>query len=486
MDQTRWKAFNPKHTDICFFTCIVGVFLLQIFLLFTPIREEYIGSTYLAPLIVAMVLYLFMRIGLPRTPVVLLPPGFALWHLLTRILNGDTYLYWSHSYVYMVILSCCVLFLAPFLANAEQRDKFLKAVALAYCLAFSAIAWTAVIASLTGNPWVDPLDVTRIIGINERFSNPYRLNVLYIHPNISAAFFYTALALLFYLFFRTKKIWLRIGYGILGAGLCMAIFLTGSISAIIVTGLMFGLVAFAMIAAGKKINKRRIILAILAILIVAVIVVISYPVILQWAKGFTTDVQQQETMQETVTDEQNQESAETEDVVFVQDRLKAKNIIGTMQARFLIYSSAFLSIADRPVTLLIGELYQDAMDRAANVINHTNFYHLHNTYLQTLVVGGGISLLLALLFTVLLIMHAVRLFFNPCVPLYHKMLVLAPVGLLCHSMTEPLLFIDTRLPNMLFFLLAGMIIAYSKEAAASSKATHTAEPVSEVKTADVL
>ena len=443
--------------DFCFFTGIVFLFLLQIFLLFSPAREEGVHTAYLEPLTVAMLLYLLLRIGLPRMPVVLLPPIFAVWHLVSRILNGDWYLRESRPYVYMVLLACCVLFLAPFLANEEQRGKLLRAVALTYSLSFGVIAWIADVAALIGIPWVNPLDGVSVLGINEVYTNPYRLNILDIHPNISAIFFYTSLALLFYLFFSTKKVWIRIAYGVLGAGLCLAIYLTGSISAIIVMGLLFGLAVFAGLMSRKPFAKKRLWLTIAFLLLIAVAVVLSYPLIIHRTEQVSQQVQGQETAAGQAAANGSTEA------VFAQDRLEIDSMLRTMNGRFVLYGSAFLSIADRPVTLLIGELWQEAMNRSAKVIHYDYQNHLHNSYLQTLVVGGGISFLLTLAFTVLLAVRGIRLFFGKSVPLHLKMLVLVPFGLLLHSMTEAILFIDTRLPNMLFFFLAGMIIAYSAE-----------------------
>ena len=475
MDRTKWKPLNLKQTDTLFFFSVTFVFALEILLLFTQTREENIRVAWLAPLVVAMAVYLPLRVGVPRTPAVWLPPAFALWHLLTRVINGDRYLYESHAYVYMVLLSAVVLFLAPFLADVRQRERLLKGVAVLFVAAFSLIAWVAVIAALTGRPWLNPLDGT-ILGIDETYSNPYRLNILGIHPNISAIFFYTSLSMLFYLFFRTHMLWARVAYGALGAGLYLAICMTGSISAILVTGVIIGLVLFALIFHSQTIQKWRTLIAALAMAAAVAAVVLSYPMIIRWSSGIYETVNQKNAgigqmliaaasaeADPQQAQPQGDAQGETDNAVFAQERLNINSMTGNMLARFDIYSSAFLSIADRPATLLIGELWDDAMARSAKVINYPFQNHLHNSFLQTLVVGGGISFLMALAFTVLLAIYDLRLFFGKGVPLYLRLLVLAPVGMLIHSMTEAILFIDTRLPNMLFFFLSGMIIAYATE-----------------------
>ena len=475
MEQTKWKTLDHKRLDILFFAGMLFGFLAQVFLMFSPIRMEGVHTIYFAPLIAAMMVYLVVRIGVPRTPVLLLPPVIAIWFLITRLINGDWYLRESYPYVYFMLFSCCVLFLSPFLADKEGRGRLLSGGALVYSVIFGVIAWIAVIASLTGVPWVNPLDGNAILGLNEDYANPYRLNILGIHPNISATFFYTSLCLLFYLFFHTKKLWLRIGYGALAVGLYLAICMTGSISAIIVTGVIIGMVLFALIFHNAYIKKLRVPLAALTLVLVMIVVVLTYPLVIQATTKLYVDVQEKSAGLEwplivsASAEEAQQETStvsaygETNGNVFVQERLVPKHMIGNMRARFIMYSSAFLSVADRPLTLLIGELHQAAMDRSARMIDYPMQNHLHNAFLQTLVVGGGISFLMSVVFTVLLIIYMLRLFFAKGVPFDLRMLVLAPVGLLCHSMTEPLLFIDTRVGNLLFFFLAGMIIVYTSE-----------------------
>ncbi|HPF88529.1 MAG TPA: O-antigen ligase family protein [Candidatus Limiplasma sp.] len=477
MEQPYYKKLMTKRTDTLFMAAIVMLFLLKIALLFSPIRSEAVITTYFAPLTVAMIVYLLMRAGIPRKPALLLPPVFALWFAITRLMNGDWYLRQSSINVYMVFLSCCVLFIAPSMLSAKQRTRLMNTIALVYSLVFSAIAWVAVIAAITGNPWVNPLDSNSILGINDAYSNPYRLNILNIHPNVSAALFYTALALLCYLFFHTRRIWLRVLYGLAALGLCVAIILTGSLSAIGISGAILGLALIAVVISRHRLKTRFIILVIAAVALAAVGALLLYTPVLQLAHSLQQSVIQQEetvavdTAQETSEVAQTQDDSEAETAAFAQERLQTSSMKSSMNGRLKIYSSAFLSIADRPITLVIGELQQAAMDRSAKVINFPLQNHLHNSFLQTLVVGGGISCLIILAFTVLLVIYSIRLFFRKSIPLHQKMLVLVPFALLCHSMLEALLFIDARILNMLFFFIAGMIIVCVEEASSTAPAS---------------
>ena len=120
--------------------------------------------------------------------------------------------------------------------------------------------------------------------------NPYRLNILDIHPNISAIFFYTSLSLLFYLLFAFKKTWLRIAFIIPAAGLYLAICMTGSISSIVVTGGILGMVAYALVLHSQKIKKFRTPIATVALLAVIAVVVSTYPLIIRWSANINEAV----------------------------------------------------------------------------------------------------------------------------------------------------------------------------------------------------
>ncbi|MFH1513652.1 MAG: hypothetical protein ABIG45_09890 [Bacillota bacterium] len=416
-----------------------------------------------------MFVYILIRVGLPNAVVTWLPVCLALWYPLTRVVNGDFYLQESSLQVYYLLLTCCVLFPAAFLYDPIARARLLKTVALAYSLPMGVLAWIACIGAVTGNPWVNPIDTVNILGINGMYAEPYRLNFLGIHPNISSAYLYTALALLLYLFFSTKRIWLRILYLVAGAGMYLAIILAASNAAIGVTGLMIGVTAYAYVTVRMQSRKRRKLIGVLAGIVSFCLVFASYPLLLQTIGANAKHAQQENVPQtEETGDTAEGNVADTaagneapEEAIVVENRLNTAII--TIESRMVLFSSAFLSIEERPLTLLIGELQEDAMERSARVISIPLQNHLHNSFLQALVVGGGVFTLLAIAFVVLLVLRGCRLYFGKDVPLNVKLLVLAPMALLCHSMVEALLFIDTRPPNMLFFLLSGMIVAYSSQ-----------------------
>lgn len=507
----QYRTIRSGFTDRVFFLGIVVWFFLQVFFLFSSERAAAIGAAYAAPAVAAMFVYAFIRVGLPRCALAWLPPCLALWYALTRVLNGDYFLSQSAPEVY-ALFACCALYAAAFVGGPMERARLLKGAALAYCLPMAALAWIAFAAAVTGRPWVDPIDPINILGVNWMYSNPYRLNFLGIHPNISAAYLYVALALLIYLFFSTRKPLPKAVYTAAGIGVYLAIVLAASNAAIVVTGLMAGATVYAVVAARNPGGKRRVLHGILAAAAALCLVFTSYPLLLNGLGAHGEQTGQEipaPTAEPTETGAPVPPSsvpdaapssapaaslsalptaapAETDALpplssvtdaappsaplpsvpapqgeAVVDSRVDMA--VSSMESRMIIYKSAFLSVGERPLTLLIGELRDAAMERSARLIHIPVQYHLHNSYLQLLVTGGVPALLMVIVFTALLALYGGRLYFGNGVPLNVRLLVLAPAALLCHSMVESLLFADCRSPNLWFFLLAGAIVAYASE-----------------------
>ena len=97
------------------------------------------------------------------------------------------------------------------------------------------------------------------------------------------------------------------------------------------------------------------------------------------------------------------------------------------------------------------------------------YYHMHNVLLQVLMLTGLPGFLLVLAFFVLLIFRAVRLFFSGA-PTAVKSLVLPVSGVLFYGLFEIILFTAsaderalTDFRELFFFLIAGVVLAYSYE-----------------------
>jgi len=140
----------------------------------------------------------------------------------------------------------------------------------------------------------------------------------------------------------------------------------------------------------------------------------------------------------------------------------------TFGARVAIWETGVQILKDRPLGLLIGELHGNAVERMSLIAGKKE-HHLHNSYLETLVIGGVPALLLAVAVSVLLIIYGLRLMVDEKAPLASKMLVLPLVGLFIHSVLENYIFTFNELPNLPFFLCAGVVV-YEARAGRGAKA----------------
>ena len=469
--RTQFRAIGSGVTDRVFLVGITVWFFLQCIFLLSQERAAAIGAAYAAPAAAAMFVYAFARVGLPRSAIAWLPPCLALWYALTRALNGDYFLAESAPEVY-ALFACCALFAAAFVGGPALRARLLRAAALAYGLPMAAFAWIAVTAVVTGRPWIDPADTNNILGVNWMYASPYRLNFLGIHPNISAAYLYVALALLIYLFFSTRQPFLQSVYTAAGIGVYLAVVLAASNTAIAVTALMAGATAYAAVTARNAGGKRRALTGLLAAAAAVCVVLASYPLLLNvlgahgeqtWQESLAPTAAPSETAAPALSSPDPDAAALSAPQGAAVVYPRVDTAASSMKSRLIIYKSAFQSVGERLLTLLIGELWDAAMERSARLIHIPVQYHLHNSFLQLLVTGGVPALLMAVAFAALLALYGGRLFFGTGVPLNVRLLVLAPAALLCHGMLESLLFADGRSPNLWFFLLAGAIVAYASE-----------------------
>ncbi len=494
--------------DTAYRAAVVCIFLLQAFFVLSPERAVKINAAYIGPLAAAMAAYVLARAGLPRENVLRLSLGLMLWYPLTRIVNGDPYLTQSGGETASVLLCCGALLPAGFLLSPAARARLMQAVAAAYAFPMSVLAAVACVCAYTGSPWVNPLDGVNILGVNEVYSFPYRLNFMGIHPNISAAYLYAALAMLCYLFFSVRRALVKALCAAAGVACFLAILLTASNAAVLVTALMAAMAAYAAVTAHKPAGKKRALRGLAAAALALCLVAGSYPLLLTAIPVHPAQTPQAEpapetqaepapeaqaepepaaqaepaqalptqTAPETQTEPAPEAQAEPEPAAQAETVNARLSMAGSsLSSRLVIFSAAFLAVEERPLTLLIGELREPAMVRSARLIDIPVQNHLHNSFLQTLAVGGGVTLLFVLALTALLVINAFRLFLCYGAPLPARLLTLLPAGLLCHAMIEALLFVDMRPPNLLFFLIAGMVMAYAAELCPAKRAARKAQ-----------
>jgi len=161
----------------------------------------------------------------------------------------------------------------------------------------------------------------------------------------------------------------------------------------------------------------------------------------------------------------------TKDGQNFEDRRDLKTSIANVSNRGEIYASVVPTFKAEPLRLLVGKYSSKLMDVPRLFLSYP-YYHMHNFLLQTLLLAGLPGMLLALAFTVMMVIRMLKLFFSrlPDVSMAIKMLTLPLSGIFVYGMFEIILFTAsaderaiTDFRELCFFLLAGIFLGYYYE-----------------------
>ena len=154
------------------------------------------------------------------------------------------------------------------------------------------------------------------------------------------------------------------------------------------------------------------------------------------------------------------------------DTRDLKESISNMSNRGNIFASIIPTIKEDPSLLLIGKYSHQIMNIPHKYQNYP-YFHMHNYLVQTLMLAGGLGLLLVLAFSVILVIKMIRLFFAklPEVTAAVKTLTLPLAGIFIYGMMETVIFTncaDDRVPTdfreLAFFLIAGIFLGFYYDA----------------------
>jgi hypothetical protein len=410
----------------------------------------------------------------------LLLAGFVVWYIFTRIANGDHYLKTDFSTACQIIGVFFVAFPLAAEMDDRARDRALVAAASLVVTALAALAWAAVGAAVVGKPITSPWN-DAVLGINDYFGGPLRLNVLNWHPNISAAMFAFGVGLSLFLMARLKRVRWIAPVALAMLGLYAAIALTLSRGGMVTVSLELG--GFAALLFARKARVKRPLgkaAAIAGVMAVTTLLMfLGLTVSIDGMSRLADAISHNETssavptifasVEEAAVEDDSTAAAEASASLVDTERLSQS--LDSFSGRLdVIYPEVVPVLAERPVTLLIGNPTNQVV-KALNQLTDIHIYHWHNVFLQTLMTAGLPAMLCALGFSALLIVRCARLVFNRRTLFALQVLVLPVAGLFLHSMIEDFLFTNTEPNNLLFFLIAGFLFAF----APSGKKKQTAE-----------
>ena len=149
-----------------------------------------------------------------------------------------------------------------------------------------------------------------------------------------------------------------------------------------------------------------------------------------------------------------------------------RSIIGnwTFTGRTEIWQSGLIAISEDMGMMLKGGNSKDLMVSINHILTTrvnptvTEYkYHMHNSYLMVLMLLGLPGFLLIMLWTVMMVIKMVKLFFSKKAGLADKYLTVPLAGVFVVSLAESFIFTAHDTVGLIFYLYAGVFLARSYE-----------------------
>jgi len=436
----------------------LAVFAFVAYYILRYISVDYYGvfyNYYLYSVPVLFAFYLFFRRTRDGKELQLML-AFMIWLTISRFLNGDFSLSQESDKIRnMAVMILCMS--VGLILPAKKRLVFMDCISIVICLYFTALAILGVYGTLYQRVLYHPFTGDVLVS----FYGAHRLCYYGLNPNAGAYWFLVSFFLLFYLFFRTKKIVVRvfvivfalINYLAVAFTFCRNVMLGISVGMAMLVILM----VFKHISPDKKKAK-----ALVVVLIMCTVLPMMYSSFSLTTKVFG-EISYSISGKEAITepDDSAPDAEEELTIEFSDSRGFSAN------GRIPLYLSFIDTIKTRPERLLKGCMSLDVMS-VSNAVLPKPHGHFHNVFLQTTVLTGipGLTIVAAFLF--LLVKRMVRLYFstddNIGMPV--KVLIIILTGAIIYNMLDCFLFFDYGISSISFFIIAGMVIAFSKESEA--------------------
>ena len=445
----------------------VLVFLVFCFFMVCPVAPERwadLYSFYGKTLVVAVIALAFFIKRFGFTLEVKLAGLYALWLLISRMLNSDMYMVRESDLVLSKFL--CAAALATGLAlEAPQRRRFMNWFCLALGLFYFCSGLLAIVLNLLGTYLYLPPEGV-LFGLDEPWHIHY-INVFNTNRTISSLWFYISLCMMVYQFFACKnKLW-RIPIVIAGLLFYVAIGLCFSRTVKVITS--GSLAMLAILLAFRYLPLKRLWEKSIAVLLCAALLIPLGFKSFDLLSSLMSDVS-------GFLISETSQAAEGEDSVSgvdFSDNRDLKEDISNLSERSQIYASFIPTLKADPKRILIGSFADKLMTVPNTFVDFpVPFTHMHNFLLEVFMLTGLPGFLLVLAFCLLLLVRMLHLFFtgDSRISLAEKTLTIPLAGILLYGMFEVVIFTacaDRRAPTdmreLSFFLIAGMVLGWSHD-----------------------
>ncbi len=429
-----------------------------------PQRWADLYSFYGKTLVVSVIALALYIKGFSFTAEVKLVWLYALWLLISRILNSDTYMVRESDLVLTKFL-CAAMLATGLVLDSKQRRRFMNWFCLALGLFYFCAGLLAIILNLLDKYiYLPPENV--LFGLDLPWNIHY-LNVFDTNRTISSLWFYIALCLMIYQFFACKKTLGRIAAAIAGLLFYVAIALCFSRTVKVITSgslaMLAILLAFRYFSLGKLWQK-----CLTVLLCAALVIPLSFKSF-DLVCSLMSDVSGI-LISETAGDEAGEEESSGVDL---SDKRDLKEDLSNLSERRQIYASFIPSLKADPKRILIGSFADKLMNVPNTFVDFPiPFTHMHNFILEVFMLTGLPGFLLVAAFCVLLLIRMLHLFFtkDKRVSLAEKTLTIPLAGILIYGMFEVVIFTacgDKRAPTdmreLSFFIIAGIVLGCSHD-----------------------
>lgn len=445
---------DSKHILAAGFIVLV---LLTLLLVAMPSREGKIISAYLWPAAVA--LFVMMTISLAGRPTTAGLAGILLacWFVVCTLANGDYYLAFNLRFVFGVVVTFGVGLPLFQILDESARERWLTVMMVAFGLVTAGIALISTYACIRDRLIALP-GLEGTIGITM-----YRLYAFGRHPNEVGCMLNIGLLCWLTLLFRTRSGWLKALCMVVLAPICFALSLTVSRTAIAIASLALG--GSCLVAVTRKKGWQRWIIG--SVLMAAVCAVALYgmmtfiPQLLP--SGATDVVIYQERIEagmytQEELDDIRADGEERDGHIWQRSLTDG---LGTFSMRTEIWQSGLAYLKENPRTLLLGNTDGQVARIPFRALDR-EIYHMHNTYLEILLLAGIPGLVLYGFILICFLWQAVRLFFDSDTPAWQRVLAAAPVALLPCTLMEIYPSVSGRASDMMMLALMGAAISYGR------------------------
>ncbi|MEG1891152.1 MAG: O-antigen ligase family protein [Clostridia bacterium] len=434
----------------CYFAALLVILLLQVLFCLSPSHQQKIEPVFLWPMAIALLslaLCQFYREG--RLLWDLFPAlGIVVWMYLSRALNGDPYLQLDLHFMLAVLLGFGVFYSAPFLPKRMALPRYFGILAKAMVCLLSAISCVALYCTFTGTSIGSPFADLQLSALQGR------LFFFSMHPNefaccLSIGFFFAICSSM-----DAKRLWAKLLWGLMALCLWLCVSATVTRTVMISISIGMGMLAFVLVlhALRKRGSLCKIGIATLSLLCAAVLCFGLF--------SFATSdlfIKSTAGAQDASTQAQADDTLEPADRKTLLEQRSLVKDMGTFTGRKAIWQAGLQELKARPITLLIG-MTDAAVARIPNKYTERNAYHMHNAWLETLLLAGIPGLALYLCLMLRIAYCCIKLFFSEGAPLSQRALAIVPAILMINALMEIYPSYSGKLMDLLFFLVSGVVV----------------------------